>query len=511
MSKLLSFAGLASTYLNSDQAPEKIEFSQSNALQTSVEGLANAASVEYDLTPNKSVAEHVADYEKMTKNRLLNGELLQPFDDMANMFARKIYDGITNLKQIKRDVTWLTEDIMKKYHQYVSEDPVVSAYTGERNFSTLSMPAVDWSLMNKISERVTIARVHEKIDHEDDAPITDSMIRLAINRLPGVSDDRVCEPVGDLKKEKVDRIIDMVYSSVKDQCTREEVTNVVKSALYLTPDHLRQAANSIAQFADGRTVDKINTYMNQVRLGDLILPHITDDVTDVSAANRQRINHNVELIQEINHMVAYVAIHYRNTVWRDAIMVPGPMVNSDNMDQFQGKGGSLESLVLYHNYLYKETGVPSNGVSVQFALESIGRVSEEYKLEAARQAATCEEHRKQYLRDAFIHSSLEYLNSHKEKFSPQFASNNLVAYVSSVYDSAMLEAPMENRLYDLILNSCFINSMERNIYHRLNAAYIKHANSAEALTDEMCDRIDVSVYSDMIAEYLVDKGILIAK
>ena len=90
MSKLLSFAGLASTYLNSDQAPDKIEFSQSNALQTSVEGLANAASVEYDLTPNKPVAEHVADYEKMTKNRLLNGELLQPFDDMANMFARKI-------------------------------------------------------------------------------------------------------------------------------------------------------------------------------------------------------------------------------------------------------------------------------------------------------------------------------------------------------------------------------------------------------------------------------------
>lgn len=167
-----------------------------------MEGLANAASVEYDLTPNKSVAEHVADYEKMTKNRLLNGELLQPFDDMANMFARKIYDGITNLKQIKRDVTWLTEDIMKKYHQYVSEDPVVAAYTGEHNFSTLSMPAVDWSLMNKISERVTIARVHEKIDHEDDAPVTDSMIRLAINRLPGVSDERSCEPVGDLKKRK---------------------------------------------------------------------------------------------------------------------------------------------------------------------------------------------------------------------------------------------------------------------------------------------------------------------
>ena len=75
----------------------------------------------------------------------------------------------------------------------------------------------------------------------------------------------------------------------------------------------------------------------------------------------------------------------------------------------------------------------------------------------------------------------------------------------------LLEAPLENRLYDMILNSCYINSMERNLYHRLNQAYLKHANSTEALTDEMCDRIDVSVYADMIAEYLVDKGILISK
>ena len=63
----------------------------------------------------------------------------------------------------------------------------------------------------------------------------------------------------------------------------------------------------------------------------------------------------------------------------------------------------------------------------------------------------------------------------------------------------------------MILNSCYINSMERNLYHRLNVAYIKHASSTETLTDEMCDRIDVSVYADMIAEYLVDKGILISK
>lgn len=511
MSKLLSFAGLASTYLNSEHAPEKIEFSQSNSLQTSVEGLANAAAVEYDLIPNKSVAEHVADYEKMTQNRLLNGDLLKPFDDMANAFARKIHDGVTNLKQIKDDVTWITEDVMKRYHQYVGEDPVLATYTGEHGQAILSMPAVDWSLMSKISERVTIARVHEKIDHEDDVPITDSMISLAISRLPGVNDERNFEPVGDLKKDKVEKIIDTVFSSVKDRCTKEEVANVVKSALFLTSDHLRQAANSITQFADGRTVNRINDYMDQVRLGDLILPHITDEVTDVSAANRQRINRNIEFIQDVNRMLAYVAIHYRNTIWKDAIMVPGPMVNSDNMEQFQAQGGSLESLVLYHNYLYKETGVPSNGITVQFALESIGQATEEYKMEAARQAATCEERKKQYMRDAFINSSLEYLNNHKDKFSVGFASNNLVAYVSAVYDSVLLEVPLESRLYDMILNSCYINSMERNLYQRLNAAYIKHISSAESLTDEAYDRIEVGVYADMIAEYLVDKGILIAQ
>ena len=512
MSKLLSFAQMASAYLNGDQAPEKIEFSQSNALQTSVEALANAASVEYDLTPNKSVGEHVSDYEKMMKNRMLNGDLLQPFDDMANAFAQKIHSGITNLKQIKQDVTRLTSDIMKRYNQYVSEDPVVAAYTGENTATAqFSMVQVDWSKLNKISERITIAHVHDKIDHEDDAPITPSMINLAIARLPGASDDKTCDPVTDLTKEKVDAIVSKVYSSVKNVCTEEEVQNTVKSVLYLTNRHLSEAVYTIREFANGSYANRINQFMDQVRRCDLIFPHITDDITDVSAANRKRIHNNIDMIKEINDLLAYVSIYYRNSIWKDAVMVPGPMVNPDNWEDFTKQGGSVEALVQYYNYAYKETGVPSHGVSLKFTLDSLAKATAEYKVEAARQASVCEEKRKGYLRDAFINSSLEYLKGHQNQFSKEFPKNNLPAFISAVYDSALLESPMENRLYDLILNSCYINSMERNLYHRLNEAYVKHAGSTETLTDEMCDRIDVNVYSDMIAEYLVDKGILISE
>ena len=510
MSKFTIFAPLANSYLNGDQAPEKIEFTQADVLQSSIEGLANIASIEYDTFQEKSVSEHISDYEKMTKNRLHYGDQFKHFDDMANMFAKKLHDGITNLKKIKRDVTWLSEDVMRRYKQYVAEDPVVSAYTGEQDLSKLTMPAVNWDLLRGVSERVVISKVHEKIGQEDDAQINSSVVYMALNTLPGVSDGRTCEPV-DLKPEKVEKIIDNVYSSVKGKCTRLDVQNVVRSTIFLTSDDLRRAANGLTALAEHRNVENINNVMTTIHCNELILPHITDEVTDVSAAARKKINYNIDLIREITDMASYVVINFRNNVWRDSILLPGPMINSDNADQFFAKGGTVSALVQYYNYAYKDTGVPAVGVGLDFTINSLGKAVSEYKAEAARQAHICEGKKKEFLRSAFINASVEFLQKHQDQLSHTFQASNIVQYVVSVYDSVLTEAPLENRLYDLILDSCYINSMERNLYHRLSQAYLKHAGSTEALTDEMCDHIDVGVYASMISEYLVEKGILITK
>lgn len=510
MSKFSVYIPLATAYLTGEHTPEKIEFTQADTLQSSVEGLANIASVEFDTFQEKTVAEHVQDYEKMSKNRLHYGDHFKHFDDIANMFAKKLHDGITNLKRVKRDVTKLSANIMHQYRLYVAEDPVVSAYSGDQDTSKLHMRAVDWDMLRGISERVVIAHVHDKIGQEDNAAIDNSIMSMALNTLPGVSDGRTCEPA-DLKPEKVSRIVDAVYSSVKNKFTKDTVQNVVRSTIFLTNEHLRHAASSLTAFAEYRHGTDINQILSMVAANEAILPHITDEVTDVSAATRKKINHNIDLIQEITDMAAYIALHYRNTVWRDAILLPGPMVNSDNMEQFQAKGGTVKDLVQYYNYAYKETGIPSSGVGLDFTIQSLGNVVTEYRTEAARQATICESKKKEFFRSAYINASVEYLQAHRKEFSKGFHNANLAEYAASVYDSMLPETPLENRLYDLILGSCYINSIERNLYHRLSDAYLKQAASTELLTDEMCSHIDVGVYADMISEYLIDKGILVTQ
>ena len=510
MSKFSTYIPLANAFLTGEHSPKKIEFTQVDTLQSSVEGLANIASVEFDTFKEKSVSEHVQDYEKMARDRLHYGEHFKHFDDMANMFAKKLHDGITNLKRIKRDVSKLSSKIMQQYRMYVAEDPIVAAYTGDQDASRLHMRAVNWDTLRGISERVIIAHIHDKIGQEDNAEISRSIMSMALNTLPGVSDGRTCEPA-DLKPDKVSRIVDAVYSSVKNKFSKDTVQNVVRSTIFLTKNHLAHAANSLSAFAEYRNGTDINQILDMIAANEAILPHITDEVTDVSAATRKKINHNIDLIQEITDMAAYIAIHYRNTVWRDAILLPGPMINSDNMEQFQSRGGTVKDLVQYYNYAYKETGVPSSGVGLEFTMQSLNQVATEYRTEAARQASICESKKKEFFRSAYINVGVEYLQDHQKEFSKEFQNSNLVKYAASVYDSMLPETPLENRLYDLILDSCYINSIERNLYHRLSNAYLKQAASTELLTDEMCNHIDVSVYADMVSEYLIDKGILIAE
>ena len=216
----------------------------------------------------------------------------------------------------------------------------------------------------------------------------------------------------------------------------------------------------------------MNKVINLIGRNARVLNAITEEALDLGAVSRKQVLANIETVQDITDVAAYIAYYYRDTVWRNAIVVPGPRLNSDNYEEFKKNGGSVSKLVQYYNYAYKETGCPASGITTDFALASIERATAEYKQEAARQAAVCESKKKDYLRSAFINVGLEYLKTHEAFFSKTFDKSNLPKYVAAVYDSKMNDVPLESRFYDLILNSCYINSMESNIYHRLNQAYV---------------------------------------
>jgi len=68
---------------------------------------------------------------------------------------------------------------------------------------------------------------------------------------------------------------------------------------------------------------------------------------------------------------------------------------------------------------------------------------------------------------------------------------------------------MTNMFYDLIIQSCYRETIVPEIYKRLTNAYLKHASSSESISQEVCDQIEAAVYADMVSEYLVEQNILI--
>ena len=512
MKKFSLYAPMAQAYLESNKAPKSIEFTMSDTLQTSVEGLANAAAIDCkDYLGNKTIAQHVADYEQMTKDRLHNGEMLAPFDNLANVFAQKLHDGINNLKQIKQDVQGIVDRTMNIYQDLVALDPVLAAYTGEGNKQSLGMECVNWDIMRDVSERRTIYNVHDRIQYPADGEVNNSTIALAINYLKQQFTEDSFKEAPALTADKVNRIVDTVLGQTSGKIGRDVVTNVVKSALFLNYAAFNQTINSLVAFVNGQTAANINKVMHFVADTKEVTKFISDEALDLSAATRKQVASNIEAIDALADTAAYIVLNYRHNVWRDALIVPGPMVNGDNLEEYQAKGGTIADMVQMYNYTFKETGTPTNGINTNFVIDAVAHAAETYKAEIARNVSVCEDKKQECIRKAFINASLEYLEEHRAMFSKQFNNVNLPKYASAIYDSVQLDVPLESRCYDLILNSCYINSIERNLYNRLNAAYVKQASSTETLTAEMCDRIDVGVYADMIAEYLLDKGILIVK
>ena len=228
---------------------------------------------------------------------------------------------------------------------------------------------------------------------------------------------------------------------------------------------------------------------------------------DLSSSTIEELGKHIDAMRSISNTMLYIASYYRNIVWKESVLLPGPFSNTDNMNSFMEEGGSQTRLAQHCKKFYSETPIPSKGISGKFIIQSAERLENEFSKEAAKNVAFINAEKKRIERAAFITTSVEYLKS--TTLSPKFASrSDLNKYAASVYDS-MVNAPVESRFYKLIINAKHPNSVTSVLYDRIGKAYAEYANKTGKLSKETCEELDTKVYADMISEYLVNQGVLV--
>ena len=503
MGQYNSFANLLKDQATHDSLPEVL-FTDNTDLRGSTTRLA-IATESSDEVSAENIVDVINEFDELSVNRYEFGSTFDSYEAIADTFANKLNEGVKTLRTIKDTVCQLKDKHDEMVAMRIAEDPILAKICGVEQ--KLHMDSMEWGYLDEVDERFVIAELHDKVGHNPDKEVTPSMLGLIINAMPCANRTNVVElEKVSIRQDVFNNIVDKLTNYIPNE-SRDFIAGMLSNLCMLDRISCEQSVKSARKFLDGVTANNMNHILHISVSYNKLFDAIKSIDMDLSESTMQELGKHVDAMRDICNTMLYIASYYRNTVWKDAVIVPGPYVNPDNYSAFESDGGTMTNLVHHCNRFYTDIDVPIKGISGQFVLKSAKRLEEEYNKEATANIAIVNGEKKRIDRGSFVRMSVEYLKG--QTLSPKFFNgSDLSKYAGAVYDS-MPEAPIESRLYKLIINSMYPNTITAMLYDRISKEYTDYAAKTGKLSKETCEELDEKVYADMISEYFVNQGILV--
>lgn len=455
-----------------------------------------------------SVADMVNEYASLENNTEEFSSQFATFNQIADAFAARLKDGAEILKGIRDEVSTLCEAASERISIRIAEDPVLAKICNVQK--DLKLENVGWEHLDSVDMRSIKYALHDAARIDADREITPGVLHSIINQLDCANAyNKVELNKISLNQDVFDRVVGDLHKFMKDE-SREVIAGMFRNLLEYNTTSCLQSVTAANNFLSGNSAADINRIMHISAAYKKMFAVMTPETLDLAASTMEELNKHISSMTKFVNTMLYIASYYRDVVWTNAVIVPGPFCNTDNMEAYEGKGGTMTQLVQHNVRFYqdKDLPVPTKGISGEFVLQSSERLENDFAKEAAAKSKTINKTKADIERAAFIITATNYLNGCKDLSNKFSMSKNLTQYAASIYDS-MKNSPMEDKFYKLIFNAKHIGTIVPEIYSRLSKAYTDYAAKVGNISEESCEELDIAVYSDMISEYLVDQGILV--
>lgn len=511
MPKYRTLKRLLTNTVNKDALPD-IDFTDNSIqlLGTSIEHLSMSNLTKTEFKANaKNVNTAVDEYQYTVNNMVDHYHDLTPIKTVADAFANQLYVGVKSLSNVKKTVNRLADDVDRLSNRMMAEIPAISSTMEHLEEPSVKFDKINWDQLNDINEAVVYANLNATIALEAGEVSTRNQIQILINRLPfGTVDSNAKINKIHINKKAAKNTLDTVFKRIRN-VSLKDVKYVLTMLFDLDEIKCRSAINT---FSDALyNSENINSIIQMARDFTLVLDHVNADTLKFSASTVKELLARKDILVKYADMATYISSFYRSTIWADAIMVPGKRLNPDNWKEFRNNGGTSIGLAHHLNHYYHDTDIPSTGIRTKEVLEKRDMVITAAKEEAATNMAYINERKKTIRRNAFMAVAMGWLNKNKKKWSPQFASaGDINPFITAVYDSSV-NASIESVLYKLILNSCCLNTVTSKLHKNLSDIYLKHVQVGGIVTDEQREALDLTVYANMITDFILQQKMIEVK
>jgi len=505
-----SFVFLLSTCL--DSLPP-VRYTPASALDTQIHNMG--------LTDPKSAVETSTEgleYAGKIYDKFMNGETpfaksvqTEAFTRLADSFAVGFKQARDQVRDAAKVVDLMTAEISRRANAVFSEDPrtvhLVKNPQGETK-----LDQVRWDKFDTIDERKLVGVMHSRFNISPEHDIDRSTLSLVLNDIPFANSTNR-HNVGriDIPEERADAILHRLKAALKNDVSERSIRTIIAELFTMTEGSCNTIVNNLNRYAsDPYSVD-INELINQVYTYQKVLPLMTPDLMDLAPSTYEQIKERIQILADYTYAAAYICSYYRNDVWKDAIEVPGRLINTDNWSAYKAKGGTVLHLVQHNNYHYPENEkLPPQGVTLRHAVETIGEVERAIQQQTGVALDELNRIQKRVVRDCFILVGKEALESFakSKRLAPSMVGQNFESFARACYDNS-IDVPLENACYKLVMTSQYQGTATEALYEKYSGALTDLASKARNLSKEDCDLIEAGVVADLLVNTMIDRGIIV--
>lgn len=445
----------------------------------------------------------VESFMTLDADQLNNAQYTRSYRELADEFARTLNIAITNLQGVRSEV----EEMLSRYEYFrnhaISSNPVLAKSVEHHQEVPLMMKKLDWKELEDISTYVVMAKVNNKIDKDaNNTPSMEDYDRL-LNLLPFAHKYNTIDfNKLSLSDEAYNHIITVLENnSGLDKETCCMVLNTMNS---FNPQFCRVAISFCSDFCRNDS-SKIEKALEMVKTWNAAIPVLSSqELLDLSNSTMSAMMERVNCISEIIDFLAFTCIDYRQNRWNKALVVPGPMINSDNYAEFEQAGGNMSQICKYVNYVHSEIRVPNAGISNEHLFNEFHRIEETIDQEIAKQEESISSQIHGIELTAFNIVAHEWVKKHPEVFA-RMNREDVDKFINIINDG---KGGADLKSYKLILNSMYLNTDTQVLYNELSNAYAAYVEEHKTLTDDAIAEIDCGVYAKIISDKLLDSGLL---
>lgn len=431
------------------------------------------------------------------------------FTRLADSFVDAFKTARAEVRDTAKVVDLMTNEVARRVQNLMSEDPrtvhLIKNPKGETKLNT-----VRWDRLNDIDERKLVNVLHQDHGLPTDRIDRSSMV-LVLNHLP-FANAAMERPVSriDIPEERADAILARLKKALKGVVSERSIRTVVAGVFNMTENSCYRIMNNLRRYAEDPYSVNINDLLDNVYVYQKVLPLMTEDLLDLAPSTYDVVRDHIQILADYVHGAAYICSYYRNDVWKDAIEVPGRLINTDLWNSYKEKGGTVLHLVQYNNrYFEEDEKLPPAGVSLNHAVETIGEVERSAEKAAGVTLDELNSIRRKMVRDSFLAVAVEALRSFEKskKLSPSFSNRDFLSFAQSCYDNTD-HAPLENACYQVIIKSRYLGTATEQLYNNYSAEITNMASKARNLSKTDCELLEAKVMTDMMVNFMLDHDIL---